>query len=340
MNIFFTRLDEHSFLNSFQRERVDFLAFDFPLEINDIVIFIVDERIAGAANITSNDLKINFSHIFEPECRESFFRQFHSILTTEWGIHTQVNVENNVPAPKHLNDQLMDKLNEQHSAFAYYLTNLDHLLEETSKHHRLIVKREEQSKVHIKMSNFSILDTPPKEASLHTKAQFYLKELAIITGCEVWTASNDKNRLYKGERIGRDDMDYFPDFLMDEESKKRISLIDTIWFNNDFPVSCFEVETSTSVYSGLLRMADLVSVMPNRDLKIYIVAPNERKEKVLKEMNRPVFQVIGLTHICRFISIESLEALYQKVKGLNGFVHSNVIEAIALNVNELEHLTR
>jgi hypothetical protein len=38
-------------------------------------------------------------------------------------------------------------------------------------------------------------------------------------------------------------------------------------------VRAFEVEHATSVYSGILRMADLLALQPNMDIKLHIVAP-------------------------------------------------------------------
>jgi hypothetical protein len=38
-------------------------------------------------------------------------------------------------------------------------------------------------------------------------------------------------------------------------------------------VRAFEVEHTTAIYSGLLRMADLLSLVPNMDIKLHIVAP-------------------------------------------------------------------
>ena len=48
----------------------------------------------------------------------------------------------------------------------------------------------------------------------------------------------------------------------------------------------FEFETSTSVYSGLLRMSDLIAVVPALNIQLYIVAQEERRNKVLSELSR------------------------------------------------------
>lgn len=54
----------------------------------------------------------------------------------------------------------------------------------------------------------------------------------------------------------------------------------------------FEVEHTTSVYSGILRMADLLALQPNMDIRLHIVAPGAKREKVFQEIRRPVFSLL------------------------------------------------
>ena len=53
--------------------------------------------------------------------------------------------------------------------------------------------------------------------------------------------------------------------------------------------AAFEVEHTTAIYSGLLRMSDLVSMQPNIKIDLFMVAPDERREKVAYEITRPTF---------------------------------------------------
>lgn len=101
-------------------------------------------------------------------------------------------------------------------------------------------------------------------------------------------------------------------------SHERPGLIDAIWLKRNAPMAAFEVETTTSAHSGLRRMSDLVELVPALNIDLYIVAPQEREDKVLREMARPTFRRIGLPDICRFISVEDLQKLAQKVAGLGG----------------------
>ena len=77
-------------------------------------------------------------------------------------------------------------------------------------------------------------------------------------------------------------------------------------------VRAFEVEHTTAIYSGLLRMADLLALQPNMNIKLHIVAPEERKEKVFTEIRRPVFSLLErapLSECCTYLSYDSLREL-------------------------------
>jgi hypothetical protein len=91
-----------------------------------------------------------------------------------------------------------------------------------------------------------------------------------------------------------------------------IEQIDVIWITKKGSIArAFEVEHTTAVYSGLLRMADLLSLQPNMNIQLYIVAPEERRDKVFAEMRRPIFSQLErpLYDTCSFVSYESVDAI-------------------------------
>jgi hypothetical protein len=121
---------------------------------------------------------------------------------------------------------------------------------------------------------------------------------------------------------------------LDKDATDRISRIDVIWLKQNAAICAFEIETSTSIYSGLLRMSDLISVIPNLNITLYIVAQKERKIKVLSELARPTFRKIGLDDYCKFISIEDLESLLIKIEDFTGYVHPSIIDNIAKGLGD------
>ena len=70
----------------------------------------------------------------------------------------------------------------------------------------------------------------------------------------------------------------------------------------------------TAIYSGLLRMADLLALQPNMDIRLHIVAPDDKRERVLREIRRPVFSLLDrgpLYEQCTFLSYASVNSLCQ-----------------------------
>ncbi len=174
--------------------------------------------------------------------------------------------------------------------------------------------------------------------SLHLEAQAALIALGRMANCEVWVASNDRSKVFSGSPLGADCLKTLPNMGLSTEAAKAIGLIDAIWLKRNAPMAAFEVETTTSVHSGLLRMSDLVELVPALNIDLYIVAPAEREDKVLREMARPTFRRIGLPDICRFIALEELQKLTQKVKGLGGHINPSIIQTIAVALPDQQEI--
>lgn len=144
------------------------------------------------------------------------------------------------------------------------------------------------------------------------KVQASLAKIGEKMGFKIWLPRNDRSRVQQ---------DWKPDsgVLLDElplnydiTTLKTIEQIDVLWIRKSSIVRAFEVEHTTSIYSGLLRMADLLALQPNMDIKLHLVAPSSRKDKVFEEIQRPVFSLLErgpLSHLCTFISYDSLYEL-------------------------------
>lgn len=98
----------------------------------------------------------------------------------------------------------------------------------------------------------------------------------------------------------------------DEPTLQTIEQIDVLWLKGRSIVRAFEVEHTTAVYSGILRMADLLALQPNMDIKLHLVAPEARKSKVMSEIQRPVFSLLDrgpLSEFCTFLPYAALRQL-------------------------------
>jgi len=138
----------------------------------------------------------------------------------------------------------------------------------------------------------------------HTEIQYQLMTLGAEMGFDIWVARNDRSRNWNGKVLGElpQVIDELPT-QFNEATNRTIELIDVLWLKGNSIASAFEVECTTSVYSGLLRMSDLLALQPNIDIKLFLVAPDERREKVKQEILRPTFSLREkpLAEICGFI---------------------------------------
>ena len=170
------------------------------------------------------------------------------------------------------------------------------------------------------------------EGPTHDEIQWHLLKLGAELGLDVWVARNDRNKQFDGVLFKN--MDRIRDRLplhFDEATNRTIELIDVLWLHGDTIVAAFEVEHSTSIYSGLLRMSDLITLQPNIKIDLYIAAPEERAVKVIEEINRPTFARLrpSLPKICRFIPYSKLKAEMQAMGDKLKYMRPEFINEIA-----------
>jgi hypothetical protein len=108
-------------------------------------------------------------------------------------------------------------------------------------------------------------------------------------------------------------------------------MIDVLWLRGSAIVAAFEIESTTSIYSGLLRMSDLISMQPNLAMPLYIVAPDDRREKVKEEINRPTFSKLPtpLSDLCRYIPFSALRTNIHKAGPLVKYLNPQFLEDFA-----------
>lgn len=169
-------------------------------------------------------------------------------------------------------------------------------------------------------------------ATAHTEVQWLLLKLGSDMGLDVWVASNDRSREYNGRPLGsiarvRSNLPR----QFDDATNRTIALIDVLWLHRNGIVAAFEVESTTSIYSGLLRMSDLLSMQPNLNIPLYLVAPDERRRKVIEEVNRPTFSRLSppLSEVCRFIAFSELRDRVKKAGDLVRYLKPDFLDELS-----------
>lgn len=151
------------------------------------------------------------------------------------------------------------------------------------------------------------------EGELHTEIQYRLLTIGHSLGYDIIVASNDRSKIYKGSNFSFIGLSEFPKLDVPQENFKTICLIDVVWFEKGTNkiVCAFEVEKSTSIYSGILRLQDLSFSLPSHNSKLYIVVPDNREKDVKIQLGRPSMREIGQTihYILSSDLIESCDAM-------------------------------
>lgn len=171
-----------------------------------------------------------------------------------------------------------------------------------------------------------------KEESEHLKMQFLLTEIGNSLGYDVFVAINDRTRSLNGKSLEFITIPELPSLSLPKEVLRTISLIDVIWIDKQSnEIECaFEVEKSTSIYSGILRLIDLGLSLGSKESNFFLVAPDLREKEIITQLKRPSFKDIEFITL-RYILFSNL---YKNCESLCTFGDDyKILYKIASKVN-------
>ena len=154
------------------------------------------------------------------------------------------------------------------------------------------------------------LDAAREADRTHTEVQGWLRDLGIALGYDVWIAANDRRREYADGRLADGCLAALPDALASGPGADAVRLIDVLWLDRDggAVAAAFEVEHTTSIYSGIVRMLDLaLGAAGDRAHGLFLVAPDGREADVRAQLARPAFSRVADLRV-RFLPYSELEA--------------------------------
>lgn len=131
----------------------------------------------------------------------------------------------------------------------------------------------------------------------HTEVQAWLRDLGHALSYDVWIAANDRGRLFEGVPLGRNCLEHLPPAIATAPGADAVRLIDVLWIERGAATvaAAFEVEHSTSIYSGIVRMLDLALSGSHIEAaaSLFLVAPGAREADVRAQIARPAFSRIA-----------------------------------------------
>jgi type II restriction enzyme len=149
----------------------------------------------------------------------------------------------------------------------------------------------------------------PEGDRTHSEVQAWLRDLGRALGYEVWVAANDRGRIHGGEQLGKGCLDCLPISVESAPGADSIRLIDILWVDRERTrvMAAFEVEHTTSIYSGIVRMLDLaLSNEVHAAEGLFLVAPDAREEEVRSQLRRPAFSRVADLQV-RYLPYGELE---------------------------------
>lgn len=170
-----------------------------------------------------------------------------------------------------------------------------------------------------------------KEAKIETKEKIFkieidklshwdvigiLLELGNLLDYDTYIADPSKKSGLLGIKLGEiAQLKEIPPFTY-KKYVDTVKNVDVIWFKSEFPSMCFEVEHTSGVTLGLLRLYQIRSFT---NTKFFIIAPSEIIEKFKNEISKDPFYEIKSRY--NFKSYEELAKFfieaksYHKIKG-------------------------
>jgi type II restriction enzyme len=149
----------------------------------------------------------------------------------------------------------------------------------------------------------------------HTEVQAWLRDLGHALGYDVWVAANDRARAWNGGRLGDGCLGALPATLASTPGAEAVRLIDVLWLERRAPttwsdgrvVAAFEVEHTTTIYSGIVRLLDLALGAPDQAVaELFLVAPDDREDDVRAQLARPAFSRVADLRV-RYLPYGELE---------------------------------
>jgi type II restriction enzyme len=153
------------------------------------------------------------------------------------------------------------------------------------------------------------LEAARSEERTHSEIQVWLRELGRALGFDVWIAANDRGRPDgTGGRLEDGCIDALPQSLASLPGADAIRLIDVLWLERGAPrvAAAFEVEHTTSILSGIVRMLDLATAQGGAVPGLFLVAPDGREDEVRAQLKRPAFSAISSLRV-RYVPYGELD---------------------------------
>lgn len=148
----------------------------------------------------------------------------------------------------------------------------------------------------------------------HNQVQTLLGGIGAAKGFDIWIPVVDRSKLdwnmtRSFECAGSLPQSLAPIIGIVEE-------VDVVWIERggNRAAALFEVEHTTPIYSGLLRLNDVHLLLPDTNRRLGIVSNNDRRSVFVRQLARPTFKASGLAEVCTFLEYGNVFGWHMKLR--------------------------
>lgn len=166
------------------------------------------------------------------------------------------------------------------------------VLEENAE---LVIDEERKKLESVRRRRHLAVEDDLAQNQAHTQMQYLLSRVGTSLGYDAVVAVNDRSRSFNGAQLSQLCLPGLPALDLEPEVCNTIALIDVLWLEKGTNriIGAFEVEKSTSIYSGILRLSDLALALPDHRTRLCLVIPDGREKEVVAQLKRPSFVTAG-----------------------------------------------
>jgi len=152
----------------------------------------------------------------------------------------------------------------------------------------------------------------PHPALSHSQVQTLLGAIGAVKNFDVWVPPNNRMTL-DWSLTGRFDLlETLPPGF--EPVHSILQEIDVVWVKRGASglAAVYEIEYSTPIYSGLLRLNDVRLCNPQID-RLTVVSNETRRSAFIRQLNRPTFQASSLSSVCTFLEYSDVYEWHRRL---------------------------
>jgi 16S rRNA G966 N2-methylase RsmD len=149
--------------------------------------------------------------------------------------------------------------------------------------------------------------------SQHSEIIAVLAEAGQALGYKIWVGKKEQTDFAAGiigtKKLLQNYVDADLSKASGIEDLKTVEMIDLLWLKGNKVISAFEVESTTTMTSGLVRGSNLSPDVPK-----YMIIPQEREEQLQRKMKSPMFAERFELDSWKILFFDTIRSNYNKLK--------------------------